>query len=68
MEMVAFLAGLLVFGLVKLVLIATVTRNDGAEGTRRTWRGSELRVQGLETKVERPEAQLQASERDRSAP
>ena len=32
MEMVAFLAGLLVFGLVKLVLIATVTRNDGAEG------------------------------------
>lgn len=68
MEMVASLAGLFVFGLVKLVLVVAVPRNDGAEAWRGTGRGDVLRVQELEGRVARLEAQLQASEGDWSAP
>ncbi len=58
MEAVAFLAGLLVFGLIKLFLVLVLTRHDGADAVRGTGRGEELRAKALEAKVEVLEAPL----------
>ena len=62
MEAAAFLAGLLAFGLIQLVLVSAMPAKGAARRVAELQPGDGLRVKELEAKLQELEARLQAGD------